>query len=104
MKFYIGATDYNWFYYLRKINPEDVNFWLPGGKTIYKILGPGAPFLFKLKRPYNAIVGVGFFSSQTFLPISIAWDVFGNRNGYQAIRYNHGCWGSIHISSWNIKL
>lgn len=31
--------------------------------------------------PLNAIGGVGFFSSHTFLPISVAWEVFGNRNG-----------------------
>ena len=85
MKIYIGATDYNWYNYLSKISPEDVNFWQPGGKTNFKIIGPGAPFLFKLKSPYNVIAGVGFFSSQTFLPISIAWDAFGDRNGCENI-------------------
>jgi len=29
----------------------------------------------------NSIGGIGFFSSHTFLPISIAWDTFKNRNG-----------------------
>ncbi len=29
----------------------------------------------------NVIGGIGFFSSHTFLPINMAWDVFGNRNG-----------------------
>ena len=81
MKFYLGTTDYNWFSYLSKINPEDVNFWQPGGKTNFKVIGPGAPFLFKLKRPYNVIAGIGFFSSHTFLPISVAWETFQNRNG-----------------------
>ena len=81
MRFYIGTTDYKWYHYLSSINPEDVNFWQPGGKTNFKIIGPGAPFLFKLKRPYNAIGGVGFFSSHTFLPISVAWETFQNRNG-----------------------
>jgi len=37
--------------------------------------------LFKLKSPLNAIGGIGFFSSHTFLPISVAWETFGNRNG-----------------------
>ena len=41
----------------------------------------GAPFLFKLKSPLNAIGGVGFFSSHTFLPLSVAWETFGERNG-----------------------
>ena len=81
MKFYVGVTDNRWFNYLRTINPEDINFWQPGGKTAFKVLTPGAPFLFKLKSPINAIGGVGFFVSHTFLPLSIAWDTFGIRNG-----------------------
>jgi len=47
--------------YLSEHNPEDINFWQPGGNVRFKILGPGAPFLFKLKAPVNAIGGVGFF-------------------------------------------
>lgn len=81
MKFYLGVTDNSWFNYLRNINPEDVNFWQPGGTMNFKALQPGAPFLFKLKYPIDAIGGVGFFSSHSFLPISVAWDTFGNRNG-----------------------
>ncbi len=81
MKFYLGTTDTNWFNYLSTINPEDVNFWQPGGNSAFKVLEPNAPFLFKLKYPLNAIGGVGFFSSHTFLPISVAWETFGNRNG-----------------------
>lgn len=81
MKFYLGVTDNNWYKYLSTIDPEDINFWQPSGGTPFKLLQPGAPFLFKLKNPLNAIGGVGFFSSHTFLPMSIAWDAFGNRNG-----------------------
>jgi putative restriction endonuclease len=81
MKFYLGVTDNDWYTYLSKISPEDINFWQPGGKSNFKVLAPGAPFLFKLKHPYNAIGGLGFFTKQTFLPINMAWDVFGNRNG-----------------------
>jgi len=81
MKFYLGVTDNNWYNYLRRINPEDINFWQPGGNATFKVLEHGAPFLFKLKYPMNVIGGIGFFSSHTFLPINMAWDVFGNRNG-----------------------
>jgi putative restriction endonuclease len=81
MKYYLGVTDNNWYSYLKGIIPEDVNFWQPGGNVNFKALAFGAPFLFKLKYPYNAIGGVGFFSTHSFLPISIAWEVFGNRNG-----------------------
>lgn len=81
MKTYLGVTDKSWYNYLCRINPEDINFWQPGGNSNFKILSPGAPFLFKLKSPLNKIGGVGFFSSQTFLPMNVAWDVFGQRNG-----------------------
>ena len=81
MKFYLGVTDNNWFNHLSKINPEDINFWQPSGTVTFKVLAPGAPFLFKLKNPLNAIGGIGFFSSHTFLPMSLAWDTFNNRNG-----------------------
>lgn len=81
MKFYLGVTDNNWYNYLARQNREDLNFWQPGGNSVFRILTPGEPFLFKLKSPINAIGGMGFFSSHTFLPISVAWDVFGNGNG-----------------------
>jgi putative restriction endonuclease len=81
MKFYLGVTDDKWFNYLSKICPEDVNFWQPGGNVLFKVLQQDEPFLFKLRSPYNGIGGIGFFSSHTFLPINIVWDVFGNRNG-----------------------
>ena len=81
MKLYLGVTDNSWYKYLSAINPEDINFWQPGGNREFKVIPSGAPFLFKLKSPLNAIGGVGFFSSYTLLPISVAWEIFGNRNG-----------------------
>jgi putative restriction endonuclease len=84
MKIYLGVTDNNWYNYLSQKQPEDINFWQPGGNSNFKVLNAGAPFLFKLKSPINKIGGVGFFSSQTFLPISIAWDVFKERNGCES--------------------
>jgi len=81
MKYYLGVTDNDWFKYLSSINPEDINFWQPSGTVRFKVLQPGAPFLFKLKSPLNAVGGIGFFSSHSFLPMSVAWDTFKNRNG-----------------------
>ena len=81
MKFYLGVTDNNWYNYLSRISPEDINFWQPGGKASFKVIQSGAPFLFKLKGKLNAIGGIGFFSSHTFLPMSIAWDTFRKSNG-----------------------
>jgi len=81
MKLYAGVTDTDWYSFLRKLQPDEVNFWQPGGRTSFKVLTPGAPFLFKLKSQYNAIGGLGFFVSHTFLPLSVAWDIFGLKNG-----------------------
>src|SRR5271169_1733845 len=84
MKLYLGNTDIDWYSYLSKINPEDINFWQPGSHSGFKVLKSGEPYLFRLKRPYNAIGGVGFFTSYTKLPLSIAWQTFLNRNGFEA--------------------
>ena len=81
MRFYLGNTDNRWFRYLSRINPEDVNFWKPKGNSNFRFLQQNEPFLLKLKSPYHHIAGVGFFSSHTILPLTIAWDVFGDRNG-----------------------
>jgi putative restriction endonuclease len=81
MKYYLGVTDNHWYKFLSKHNPEDVNFWQPSGSFKFKAINSGAPFLFKLKYPINAIGGVGFFTNHSFLPLNIAWDAFGNRNG-----------------------
>jgi len=83
MKYFIGNTDYRWFNYLSKIQPEVVNFWKPLGSTNFNTIVPYAPYLFRLKSPINAIGGVGFFSGFTHLPISLAWDAFGERNGFR---------------------
>lgn len=87
MDFYLGVTNCDWFDYLSAIspNPEDVNFWQPGGKNAFRVLSPGGVFLFKLKKRYNAIGGLGFFAAQTQLPLSLAWDTFGVRNGVPSL-------------------
>ncbi|MDD2293341.1 MAG: HNH endonuclease [Bacteroidales bacterium] len=81
MKYYIGNTDKEWYDYLSKIVPEDINFWQPGGNSSFKVLEMGAPFLLRLKSPINKIAGVGFFSSHSILPVNYAWEVFENKNG-----------------------
>jgi putative restriction endonuclease len=81
MKLYLGVTDNSWYNYLSKINPDDINFWQPGGNSTFRVLEKLEPFLFKLKSPNNVIGGVGFFSSHTFLPMNMAWEVFGIKNG-----------------------
>ena len=81
MKLYLAVTDNNWYHYLSQLNPDEINFWQPGGRTGFKAIDPGAPFLFKLHSPYNYIVGGGLFVRHSFLPISLAWDAFGEKNG-----------------------
>lgn len=85
MKYYIGNTDYDWFKFLEKIAPEDINFWQPGGHLRFHVIKPGAPFLFRLKSPINKIAGIGFLSSHSLLPIEFAWEVFEKRNGINSL-------------------
>jgi len=81
MKIYIGVTDRNWLEYLAALQPDEVNFWRPGGLRGFQVLQPGEPFLFKLHAPLNYIAGGGFFVRHTALPVSIAWEAFGAKNG-----------------------
>nr|WP_246574549.1 HNH endonuclease [Chelatococcus asaccharovorans] len=60
---------------------DEVNFWQPSGTTTFKALQPGELFLFKLHAPNNFIVGGGVFSHASLVPLSLAWDAFGLKNG-----------------------
>lgn len=79
---YVGITDYDWFKFLSAL-PEvaEVNFWQPGGKTNFRALEPGELFLFKLHAPRNFIGGGGVYARSSILPVSLAWDSFGQSNG-----------------------
>ena len=83
MRAFIAPTDRDWFDFLSAAQGiDEVNFWMPnpwGGS--FNILKRGEPLLFKLKSPINAIVGGGFFQHYSELPISLAWDAFGIKNG-----------------------
>lgn len=82
MRGFIGNTDYDWFTHLRGIEPpiDEVNFWRPG-EASFRMLQPGEPVLFRLKAPYNAIGGFGFFVHFSRLPSTVAWSVYGHANG-----------------------
>lgn len=81
MNSYIGVTDKRWFSLLRSQQGiDEVNFWLPSGRT-FKALQPGDLFLFKLHYPDNFIVGGGLFAHSTVVPVSLAWEAFGIKNG-----------------------
>jgi putative restriction endonuclease len=82
MRGFVANTDYNWYEFL-SLRPDidEVNFWQPGGEREFKILRSGQPVLFRLKSPYNAIAGVGFFVHFSILPMSLAWAAFSVKNG-----------------------
>lgn len=84
MKYWVGVTDRKWFEYLSTINPDEVNFWKPGGQG-FGAIELGSPFLFKLHSPINKIVGGGFFIRSEQLPLSLAWDAFEKKNGAENI-------------------
>ncbi len=82
---FVGVTDWDWFDRLRKIEGiDEVNFWQPNPHP-FRALEPGEPFLFKLHAPRNRIVGVGFFARQVTLPVSMAWEAFGPKNGVESL-------------------
>jgi putative restriction endonuclease len=80
MNLFVGVTDNDWFDFLRAADPPEVNFWRPSGQG-FAALRPGEPFLFKLKAPRSAIAGGGFFVRYTRLPLTLMWDIFGQKNG-----------------------
>ena len=85
MKFYVGVTNDEWYYNLKNIKPDEVNFWRPSSTTQFKAIPIGAPFLFKLHSPNNFIVGGGFFFRHEILPVGLVWETFGEKNGFSNI-------------------
>jgi putative restriction endonuclease len=81
MQFWAGVTDNRWFKFLSSAKPDEVNFWQPSGAKRFSRLQHGSLFLFKVKRPHHHIAGGGFFVKSTSLPLSLAWDAFGIKNG-----------------------
>jgi len=80
MQFFVGVTNNDWYAFLSRLMPDEVNFWRPSGKG-FSAIDVGAPFLYKLHSPDNYIVGGGFFVRSELLPLSLAWEVFEQKNG-----------------------
>jgi len=86
MNLFVAVTDYDWFMlHASKSRVEEVNFWRPSSETLFKALKTGEMLLFKLHSPHNFIVGGGFFTRFVFLPISLAWEAFGEGNGVRSL-------------------
>lgn len=81
MKFWVGVTDNRWFNFLRGKGLDEVNFWQPSARPMFTTIEPGTPFFFKLKKPLSRIGGYGTFVSFVRLPLSLAWETFGEKNG-----------------------
>ena len=83
MNAFVASTDPAWFEFLSaQRDVDEVNFWMPnrwGGR--FGVLRRGEPLLFKLRAPSNRIAGGGFFEHYTELPISLAWEALGPKNG-----------------------
>mgnify|MGYP007107471898 CR=1 FL=1 len=85
MRAYLGLTDEHWYRYLLARAPHDeVNFWAPSGARSFQAIPQGAPFLFQLKSPHNAVAGFGFLGPVTTLPLTMAWDTFEEKNGAES--------------------
>ena len=80
---FVAVTDRDWFDSLRRAQLDEVNFWQPSATSVRAEIG--TPWIFKLHYPENAIVGVGFFTYYTRMPISVAWETFAAGNGVPSL-------------------
>jgi putative restriction endonuclease len=86
MRIYVYPTDPNWFRFLSHApDVDEVNFWQPGGHRAFSGLAPGELLLFRLKSPVNLIAGGGVFVRSSVLPIPLAWEAFGHKNGVASL-------------------
>ncbi|MGI8782847.1 MAG: HNH endonuclease [Acidobacteriota bacterium] len=82
MRGYVGNTDFDWYQFLKSQSDlDEVNFWQPSGRHQFQAVPAGAPFFFRLKKPYYAIAGFGFFARGSILPAWLAWEAFERANG-----------------------
>ena len=85
MNLWVGITDYDWYsLHASKDSVEEVNFWRPSARLGFRALQPGGLFLFKL-RSRKFIGGGGFFAKYLPLPLSLAWNAFGEGNGAKTL-------------------
>ena len=82
----VAVTDGHWFDFLRR-RPGlgEVNFWSPSARS-FRALRPGELFLFKLKAPVNMIAGGGIYTHSSTMPLSLAWEAFGEANGAGSLK------------------
>lgn len=81
-RFEVLITDPDWYRFLRA-RPllDEVNFWQPGRSS--NSTAPGTPWLY-LIRGTSSIWGMGYFAAFSRMPIGVAWDTFGEGNGFDS--------------------
>jgi len=82
---FVAITDRSWFELLSHEWPVEVNFWQPSGTRNFGAVSVGELFLFKLHSPDDFIVGGGVFSHASNVPLSLAWEAFGIKNGVTSL-------------------
>lgn len=82
---FVAITDRSWFELLSQERPDEVNFWQPSGNRNFGAVSIGELFLFKLHAPDDFIVGGGVFSHASNVPLSLAWEAFGIKNGVTSL-------------------
>ncbi len=76
----VASTDPDWFRFLRgHAEVQEINFWRPGVTSMQ--VARGAPWLF-LIRGTDQIWGCAFFAAFSLMPIGVAWETFGQANGF----------------------
>lgn len=86
VRLWVANTDLDWFDYLAaQPDIDEVNFWQPSGQSNFGAISGGELFLFKLKSPRNVIGGFGVLSQSTNMPLSLAWEAFGIKNGARSL-------------------
>jgi putative restriction endonuclease len=83
---FVAITDRDWLEHIRSLPARDeVNFWQPNPHG-FQALRPGEMFLFKLHaKDGGRIVGMATFLRYAIVPVSIAWQAFGQKNGARSL-------------------
>ncbi len=85
MEPFIANTDKAWFDFLARDSSDgridEVNFWSPMTVEPMKSMSPGEPVFLRLKSPFRAIAGYGFFAHHAAYDLFTAWRLFGRKNG-----------------------
>jgi putative restriction endonuclease len=82
VQLFVAVTDQSWLDALSASLPHDeVNFLATERQPRDSSVAPGEPFLCKLHAPNDFIAGGGMFGHASNVPLSMAWEAFGVKNG-----------------------